>query len=117
LPVSFERICIHQIVTHSCSRFYLIGAEDGDFYELSPLFLRELLYRLNDDNSEVLKATHVALTSLTTHVPAEELVKNIEFSRNLIASIVSEARRRKGGVGDGEFLLPGLNIPKGMLRA
>ena len=37
----------------------------------------------------------------------------IEFIRNLIASIVSDARRRKGGVGDGEFLLPGFNMAKG----
>ena len=28
--------------------------------------------------------------------------------------MVSDARRRKGGVGDGEFLLPGFNRPKGM---
>jgi hypothetical protein len=46
-------------------------------------------------------------------VPAEELVNDIEYMRNLIASMVSDARRRKGGVGDGEFLLPGFNIPKG----
>jgi len=30
------------------------------------------------------------------------------------AELVKEARRRKGGVGDGEFLLPGFNIPKGL---
>ena len=40
-------------------------------------------------------------------------MKNIDFCRNLIASIVSEARRRKGGVGDGLFLMPGFNIPNG----
>jgi len=33
--------------------------------------------------------------------------------RNLIATMVSDARRRKGGVGDGEFFLPGFNMPKG----
>ena len=38
---------------------------------------------------------------------------DIEYMRNIIASMVSDARRRKGGVGDGEFLLPGFNIPKG----
>jgi len=38
----------------------------------------------------------------------------LEFVKNLIASIVSDSRRRIGGVGDGEFLLPGLNIPKGL---
>jgi hypothetical protein len=61
-----------------------------------------------------LQANHAAFSALSTHVPAEELVKNVEFMRNLIASMVSDARRRKGGVGDGEFLLPGLNMPKGM---
>jgi hypothetical protein len=61
----------------------------------------------------VLKATSGALTALSKHVPAEELVKHIEFIRNLIASTVSDARRRKGGVGDGVFLMPGFNIPKG----
>ena len=40
-------------------------------------------------------------------------MNDIEYMRNLIASMVSDARRRKGGVGDGEFLLPGFNIPKG----
>ena len=76
--------------------------------------LRELLYRLNDENQEVLKATNAAFTALSKHVEAEELVKHIEFMRNLLNSMVSDARRRKGGVGDGEFLLPGFNMPKGM---
>lgn len=70
--------------------------------------------RLNDDNSEVLKATHKAFSSLSKNVSAEELVNHIEFMRNQLASLVSDARRRKGGVGDGEFLLPGFNIPKGL---
>jgi hypothetical protein len=63
----------------------------------------------------VLKADNVALLSLSKNVPAEELVNHIEFIRNLLNSMVSDARRRKGGVGDGEFLLPGFNMPKGML--
>ena len=74
---------------------------------------RELLYRLNDSSSHVVKAANKALMAISKNVAAEELVNHIEFCRNLIASIVSEARRRKGGVGDGEFLLPGLNMPKG----
>ena len=41
------------------------------------------------------------------------LVGSLEFIRNLINTLVSDARRRKGGVGDGEFLLPGFNMPKG----
>ena len=75
--------------------------------------LRDLLYRFMDENVGVLKAAHSALNAISTYVAAEELVKHIEFIRNLIGSMVSDARRRKGGVGDGEFLMPGFNIPKG----
>ena len=89
------------------------GAEKQDFYNQIPVMIRELLYRLNDEDLAVLKATNSALSALTTAVEAEELVKHIEFMRNLLSSMVSDARRRKGGVGDGEFLLPGFNIPKG----
>jgi len=88
--------------------------ELGDFYEQIPILIRELITRLNDENLEVLKAANKALHALSTHVPAEELVNHVEFMRNLIATMVSDARRRKGGVGDGEFLLPGFNMPKGL---
>ena len=58
-----------------------------------------------------------ALNALTSLVPAEELVvDHFQFIRNLIASMVSDARYRKGGVGDGEFLLPGFHIPKGKCK-
>lgn len=89
------------------------GKDILDFNEQIPIILRELLYRFNDDSLEVLKAAHAAFSALSKHVPAEELVNHIEFIRNLIASMVSDARRRKGGVGDREFLLPGFNMPKG----
>ena len=62
-----------------------------------------------------MKAANKAFGALSKNVPAEEPVNDIEYMRNLIASMVSDARRRKGGVGDGEFLLPGFNIPKGRL--
>lgn len=88
--------------------------ELGDFYEQVPIVIRELISRLNDDNQDVLKAANSALNALSTHVPAEELVNHVEYMRNLIATMVSDARRRKGGVGDGEFLLPGFNMPKGL---
>jgi hypothetical protein len=75
--------------------------------------MRELLYRLNDDKMNVVKSAHDALFTLSNNVTAEVLVDHVEFLRNVIASLVSDARRRKGGVGDGEFFLPGFNIPKG----
>ena len=110
LPLSF----LLSLTNHSFSAL-LTGAAAQDIYEYVPLIVRELIYRLNDDNSEVLKAGHKAWIALSTHVPAEESVKHIEFIRNLINSMVSESRRRKGGVGDGEFFLPGFNMPKGKL--
>jgi hypothetical protein len=97
---------------HTLSIFN-IGAAEQDIFECLPTIIRELVYRLNDDNKDVLKAGHDAWMAMSNHVPAEESVKHIEFMRNLINSMVSEARRRKGGVGDGEFFLPGFNIPKG----
>ena len=68
---------------------------------------------MNDDSGVVLKSTNAALAALSKCVPAEELVTHLPFIRNLVASMVSEARYRKGGVGDGQFYLPGLNMPKG----
>jgi putative lipoic acid-binding regulatory protein len=101
-------------VPHVCLfRLSSVGSEREDFYDQIPVMMREMLYRLNDDNVSVLKANHAAFTALSSKVPAEELVQHVEFMKNLIASMVSEARRRKGGVGDGEFLLPGFNMPKG----
>ena len=91
----------------------MTGHEEADFYAQIPIMYRELLYRLNDESPQVLKASNIALGALSKKVPAEELVNHIEFIRNLIASMVSDSRRRKGGVGDGEFLLPGFNMPKG----
>jgi len=88
--------------------------EAADFYEEVPVILRELLHRLNDDSKDVLKANNAALGALTKCVPAEELVTHIQYVRNLIASMVSDARYRKGGVGDGDFFLPGFNMPKGL---
>ena len=93
------------------------GKKAADFYEQVPVIIRELLHRLNDDSTVVLKANHKALGALTSCVPAEELVTHIQFIRNLIASMVSDARYRKGGVGDGEFFLPGFNMPKGMCKS
>lgn len=80
-----------------------------------PVIIRELAHRLNDDSTVVLKANNKALGALTTCVPAEELVTHIQFIRNLIASMVSDARYRKGGVGDKDFFLPGFNMPKGKI--
>ena len=98
----------------SLSLLLFTGKQLQDFYEQIPIIIREFVARLNDEDAQVLKATHKAFAALSKNVSAEELVNHVEFMRNQIASLVSDARRRKGGVGDGEFLLPGFNIPKGL---
>ncbi len=52
---------------------YFTGVKAADFYEPIPIIMRELLHRLNDDSSIVLKANNLALGALTSCVPAEEL--------------------------------------------
>jgi len=86
----------------------------GDFFDQVPILLREVLNRLVDESDEVLEANSAALTSVMVSVPSDELVKHVEFSHNLINSLVSEARRKKGGVGDGIFLMPGFCRKKGL---
>ena len=90
-----------------------LGKAAGDFHDDVDIIIRELMQRLNDDSSVVLKANNAAIGALTKCVPVEELAKHIRYIKDLIGSMVSDARYRKGGVGDGEFFLPGLNIPKG----
>jgi hypothetical protein len=75
------------------------GKNLGDFYDLVPLMMRELLCRFNDESAMVVKSASDALLALSNNVSAEVLVDHIEFMRNVIASLVSDARRRKGGVG------------------
>ena len=94
--------------------FVFSGKEKADFYDNIPIFFRELIARLNDKETSVVKAANASLSSITKHVPVEELVKSIEYIRNVLATVVSDARRRKGGVGDSDFYLPGFNMPKGL---
>jgi hypothetical protein len=103
---------------HECSHFALLssGKDLSDFYEEIPIIIRECVGRLNDESLDVLKANHRTLAAMSEHVPAEVLVNHVDYMRNLIATLVSDARRRKGGVGDGEFFLPGFNMPKGKLQ-
>ncbi len=87
----------------------------AEFGERIPQILKELLQRLVDGEQAVLLAVWSALKALNARVPAEELTPHLTFARSIIASIVSDARHRRGGGGAGaEFHLPGVNIPKGL---
>ena len=83
-----------------------LGRNICDFYDLVPRIMRELLSRFNDESAMVVKSASDVLLALSTNISAEIMVEHIEFMRNAIASLVSDARRRRGGVGDGEFLYP-----------
>ncbi|CAN0483995.1 unnamed protein product, partial [Scytosiphon promiscuus] len=93
---------------------FLRGTE-ADFEGRVCQILKELLQRLVDGDQTVLLGVGSALKALNTRVSAEELVPHLTFARSIIASIVSDARHRKGGGGTGaDFFLPGVNIPKGL---
>ena len=66
-------MCSQLPLSISSSVVYITGTKAADFYEPVPIILRELLHRLNDDSSIVLKANNLALGALTSCVPAEEL--------------------------------------------
>lgn len=93
---------------------FLRGTE-ANFEGRIPQILKELLQRLVDGEQAVLTAVWLALKALNARVSAEALVPHLTFARSIIASIVSDARHRRGGGGAGaEFFLPGVNIPKGL---
>lgn len=93
---------------------FLRGTE-AEFGGRVPQILKELLQRLVDVEQPVLLAVWSALKALNARIPAEELTPHLTFARSIIASIVSDARHRRGGGGVGaEFHLPGVNIPKGL---
>lgn len=80
-----------------------------------PLLLKQITVHLNDPVRDVVVASLGALSGLNVTVRPEVLMKRLDFIRHNINTVASDARHRKGGVGpDGEFLLPGLCIPKGL---
>ena len=120
LVSEFAKRCGHDKAVFRKSALFMIKifAEErkvyGDFTDELPILLREVLSRLVDDDDAVLEANSAALKAVMASVSPDELVKHVDFSRSLINSLVSEARRRKGGVGDGLFLMPGFCRKKGL---
>ncbi|CAM9376956.1 unnamed protein product, partial [Choristocarpus tenellus] len=92
---------------------FLAGTQ-ADFEEKVPLLLKELLQRLVDTDRDVLREVWAALKALNARIPAEEMVPHLSFSRTIIASIISDARHRRGSGSSSDYLLPGVNIPRGL---
>lgn len=95
---------LEQFLTHT----------SADFTEQVPIFLKDLLQRLNDPAEPVLHATSAALRALNARLPMEELVSNLQFTRTVLTSMISDAKHRRHGTLEKGFLLPGFNIPKGL---
>jgi hypothetical protein len=86
----------------------------ADFTEQVPIFLKDLLHRLNDSSEGVLHAACSALRALNARLPMEELISHLQFTRTVLTSMISDAKHRRHGTLEKGFLLPGFNIPKGL---
>jgi hypothetical protein len=95
-----------------CEQFF--SNTSAEFTDYVPIFLKELLVLFNDASEPVLLAAGKAFKALNSAVPIEDLVSHLEFVRNCIGSMASDARHRKGASREGPYLLGGLNVPKGL---
>ena len=85
-----------------------------DVEPLAQQILGELVERLNDSYQPALQASVDTLGKLTARVTPGEMVEHIQFMRNALRTLISSARHRKGGVGEGEFLLPAFQLKGGL---
>lgn len=86
----------------------------ADLRPQAPILLKFLLPLLNDTQEAVWASSVQALRALLENLGVDEALSHLDFMRNVMASVVSDARRRKGGVGDAAFALPGLNVAGGL---
>jgi hypothetical protein len=86
----------------------------ADLRPQAPILLKYLIPLLNDAEEAVWAPAVAALRALLERLGVEEALSHLDFMRNVVASVVSDARRRKGGIGDADFALPGLNVAGGL---
>ncbi|EGZ23887.1 hypothetical protein PHYSODRAFT_485685 [Phytophthora sojae] len=103
-----DRALAFELVGEFCSRAAV------PYDDQAPLFLKQIVLHLNDQTDAVVRAASAALKGMNVTTKPEQFAQHLDFIRQSINSMVSDARHRKGGVGDGEYLLPGLCIPKGL---
>lgn len=107
--VAPERVLAFQLIAEFASH------TKTHYADQVALFLRQIIGHLNDSEPSVVQAASDALKGLNVTVRPEDLATQLDFIRQTINTLVSDARHRKGGVGaSGEYLLPGLCIPKGL---
>jgi HEAT repeat protein len=119
LAIELCKYCESEQALQRALAFHLIG-EFGShatipYHEQTPLFLKQIIVHLNDPVTEVVHAASDALKGINATTRPEALSVHLDFIRQTLNSVVSDARHRKGGVGvEGEFVLPGLGISKGL---
>lgn len=118
LVIDLCKYCESDNMLNRALAFELVGEfcshTTVSYDDQAPLFLKQILMHLNDQNDAVVRAASAALLAMNVTTKPERLAQHLDFMRQSINSMVSDARHRKGGVGDGEYLLPGLCIPKGL---
>ncbi|GMF38205.1 unnamed protein product [Phytophthora fragariaefolia] len=105
---ALDRALAFELVGEFCSHAVV------PYDDQAPLFLKQIVLHLNDQTDAVVRAASAALKGMNATTKPEQFAQHLDFIRQSINSMVSDARHRKGGVGDGEYLLPGLCIPKGL---
>lgn len=91
-----------------------VSQTNADYSAQLTVFLKNLAQRFADSDEATLLAVLNALRGLQRTTKLDELIKHLEFLRNSINSMVSDARHRKGGSGSKEFILPLLCLPKAL---
>ncbi|GMF12547.1 unnamed protein product [Phytophthora lilii] len=118
LAIELCKYCESENVLDRALAFELVGEFCSHaavpYDDQAPLFLKQIVLHLNDQNDAVVRAASAALKGMNVTTKPEQFAQHLDFIRQSINSMVSDARHRKGGVGDGEYLLPGLCIPKGL---
>jgi HEAT repeat protein len=88
--------------------------KQADYDDQIPVFIKELVRLFTDEDRYVLDNVRDCLSALVKSKPLEELLPHMDFTRNYIVSLISEARHRKGAAKGPDFFLPLFNIPKGI---
>uniref|UniRef100_K3WKL7 TOG domain-containing protein n=1 Tax=Globisporangium ultimum (strain ATCC 200006 / CBS 805.95 / DAOM BR144) TaxID=431595 RepID=K3WKL7_GLOUD len=119
LAIELCKYCESEVVQERALAFYLIGEFCGhtktQYNDQVALYLKQIVVHLNDTEGDVVQAASDAFKGMNATLRPEQLGDHIDFIRQSINTLVSDARHRKGGVGStGEYLLPGLCIAKGL---
>ena len=119
LMVELQKYCVHEQAPYRELGLWGIAAfcssTEADYEAQVPVFLKCIAQRLNDScDTQVPAMSLAALRAMNKTCTPEELSYHLDFFRNIINSLVSDTRHRKGGVGTGEFYLEALTIAKGL---